>query len=828
MEPTDPSSPPRGRLAGVALVSAAVLLLQLVQTRVFSVMLWHHLTYLVVTFTLLGFAAGGALLACRPSALAGDASARLAKLGLWFGVTALASYALITRLQFEDSHSRAGIAMAALNYAVLVVPMVFGGMAVALALSDARAGVGRVYAWNMGGSALGCAVYVPVLRTLGGEGSIVFAAALAFAGALLLSFGVPAPGRPRLRRLCLGATALALIVSVAAPKLFFEVPVASTKAMRLAMELAALDPDRPDLQIEHTRWDPIARLDVVGPGPGDSRSQRTIYQDGDAPTVLPMGSPQKRVDVLDKEGLAYLLFPDTAPRVLAIGIGGGVDVIQATAEARRFPDGSQVDFTGVEINASMADLMRDLYFDETDGRYGLPNVEIHVDEGRSWLRRSEQQYDIIQMTGTDTYTALSSGSYVMSESYLYTLEAYRDFLDHLTDDGVICALRFRFEPPRETLRLAAIVVEALRERGVERPQDHIVQLGIKGGRLTMPDGTVVGIDYGVLLVRKRPFRPDEIDLYRRYCEAVPQLFLMHAPGIATSGIVTDYFAAVAAGSDDRYRAEYIYNLEPVTDDDPFFFRYHRWNEVWEHLLGTREAVPDSYTGIVGGEPIGLIMLVTVLVESAVLVALLVLVPLWVFRREGLKVPGAFRWVLYFFGLGAGYILVEVATMQRFVLFLGHPGYAITVVLITFLVFSALGASVAGRSDDPRRTLRRALPLIVVLIVILRALLPAFFDATLLLPLSARIALTVVVLGPVAFLMGMPFPSGLALVSRRAGPLVPWAFGINGGASVIASVAGILVAMAYGFSTAFAVAAAAYLVSWLAGAARDGATGAAGS
>lgn len=802
------------RAAGLALVSAAVLLLQLVQTRVFSVMLWHHLTYLVVTFTLLGFAAGGTALACRPRWLQGDVSLRLARAAALFGLLVVAAYAVMTRFPPETSHTRLGIATAAGHYALLVLPMVWGGFVVALALADAGAAVGRSYAVNMVGSALGCLVYVPVLRALGGEGSVLLAAALALGGAAC--FAPRGALRPALGLAALGLGWLAHV----APTALFEVPVAPSKAMSQHLQR---EPSQVRLL---TRWDPLCRIDVVGPADPASTASRTIYQDGDASTVLAVGPAHLNTNVLDKEGLGYLPFRGRAPKVLAIGIGGGIDILQAAAARRELPPGQRVDFTGVEINATTHGLMTGPFRELSAERYFLPGVTIHLDEGRSWLRRSEELYDVIQMTGTDTYAALASGSYVMSESYLYTAEAYDDFLDHLTPDGLISVLRFRFTPPREELRLAAIAVDALRRDGAAQPADHVVMIAFEGPQV-MVDGREVGIDYAALLVRKRPFTPREVNDYERYCRSDARTFVMYAPGAACSGPAADYFAAVRAGTDADFRRDYVYNLDPVTDDNPFFFRYEKWDDALAQLAGGglganvlqtgaagRAAV--EYTNIVGGEPIGLIMLVTVLAESLLLCAALVLLPLFLFRREGLRVQGAGRWVLYFSGLGAGYILVEVVCMQRFVLFLGNPGYAISVVLLTFLLFSGWGAAVAGRSADPARTLRRALLGVVGLVALLALILQPVFSATLSLPLAGRIALTVVLLAPAAFVMGMPFPSGLRLVSGRAAPLVPWACGVNGGASVIASVLGILLAMAAGFSAVFALAAACYVLAFLAG------------
>ncbi len=801
----------RGRTLGLGLVSAAVLLLQLVQTRLFSVMLWHHLTYLVVTFTLLGFAAGGALLACRAAWLTGDNGRRLAGVSVVFGLSVLAAYALVTRHPPETSHSSAGIATAALSYALLVVPMVFAGLVVALCLADAGPAVGRLYAVNMVGSALGALLYVPALRALGGEGTVLAACALAFLGAASFARGAARGGASRL---ALGAL-LALAAGLAAfraPTSVFEVPPAESKAM---VQQMLRDPRQ---RIELTAWDPLCRIDVIGPGPEEPSAPRTIYQDGDASTVMLMGDAQDGVDIFNKDGLGYLAFRDRAPKVLAIGIGGGLDILQARATKRPLPEGQRIEFTGVEINATTYGLLTGPYYEATGRRYTLPGTRVVLDEGRSWLRRSDELYDIIQMTGTDTYAALASGSYVMSESYLYTAEAYDDFLDHLTPDGVISVLRFRFDPPRETLRLAAIAVDALRRDGASDPAEHVIMLGFEGNRVEI-DGQLVGMDFGALLFRKRPWRPDEVALYERYDRNNARAFLMYAPGVECRGPVADYFAAVRAGTDAAFRASYVYNLDAVTDDKPFFFRFDRWDEALARLFGgdrgPRAVGAAEYTGIVGGEPIGLIMLSTVLAESLLLVLLLVLGPLVVFRRAGLAVKGAGRWVLYFTGLGAGYILLEVVAMQRFVLFVGNPGYALVAVLVTFLLFSGLGAAVAGRSADPRRTAHRALLGIIVLVAVLGALLPRVFAAALHLDLPVRLGITVLLLAPPAFLMGMPFPSGLALVSRRAAGFVPWACGVNGGASVIASVTGILIAMAWGFSAVFVVAGACYALALVA-------------
>ncbi|MFT7464357.1 MAG: hypothetical protein ACI9EF_002713, partial [Pseudohongiellaceae bacterium] len=546
---TDPTSQrlPRGRLAGIALVSAAVLLLQLVQTRLFSVMLWYHLTYLVVTFTMLGFAGGGALLACKPKWLGGDTSRRLSVFSALFAISIVGAYALVTRTAASASaelHTSEGIMSAALDYAVLLVPSLLAGLVVALTLSDGRGQVGRLYGVNMIGSALGCMVYIPLLRGVGGEGAVLVSVALALAGAALFARGIgrdlpdgsEGSGKPGLGfALCGGGALVFLVLGHLAPQTFFEVPMAPFKTMS-----AKLRSD-PDLQVEKTIWDPVCRLDVLG-SRSDPNATKWIYQDGDAITVLPMGSAETVANISDKEGLGYLKFLDPknrsvalkAPKVLAIGIGGGIDVLQAAAAGRPLPTGELIEFTGVEINHTTAALMTGEFAEMTGDRYNLPGININVDEGRSWLRRSDELFDIIQMTGTDTYAALASGSYVMAESYLYTAEAYDDFLGHLTDDGVISVVRFRFDPPREVLRLAAIAVDALRRDGVENPGDHIILTAIDGPKFD-DDGIELQLDYAHLLVSKQPLTSDDVGHFTTYA-AVPafRARILHAPGVETS------------------------------------------------------------------------------------------------------------------------------------------------------------------------------------------------------------------------------------------------------------------------------------------------------
>jgi len=270
---------------------------------------------------------------------------------------------------------------------------------------------------------------------------------------------------------------------------------------------------------------------------------------------------------------------------------------------------------------------------------------------------------------------------------------------------------------------------------------------------------------------------------------------------------------VAAGTDREFQAAYPYRIDPVSDDSPFFFNFHRLKSLFTFATGRQDA-GKAYLGAIGQDPVGLLLLATALFESAVLVALLVVLPLVLSRRTRLPRPRRGAVFGYFLGLGVGFLFLEIACMQRMSLYLGHPTRSITVVLFTFLLFSGLGSWVADRLRSPVAA-KVALAAILVLVALYALFLDDVLDRTLGESTARRIGIAVALLALPSFFMGMPFPRGLLRLQGDQAPFLPWAFAINGGASVVASVAAIFLAMAGGFTTVFWLAFVAYLVSFLA-------------
>lgn len=797
-----PDARREGLLAlGLLLLSAAILLLEVGQVRIFSFILWHHVTYLVVTVTLLGFAAGGTWLAVSRRAVD---EVRAGRAAVWFALLSIVTFALLARHEIEalpKSDSRLPAVRATVSYLYLVVPFFFAGIGVAAALEGAGRTVSRRYSVNMIGSALGAVLAMPVIRAFGGAGVVLVAAGLAFlgGGALLLGRGRTGTGVAA----CLAAVASFALISVGDRVLPF--PCAAGKTLTFELDRGA-----PHLV---SIWDPICRIDVVGDEENDPMLR--LYQDGDAPTWIPSDAKLNRDGLmLNHMALGYLLTFDAATResrddALVIGVGGGLDIKTALLMgAKRV--------TGAEINDSTATMMRERFGEFTGQVYDDPRVTIEVADGRSVVARSDQKFDIIQITGADTYAALASGANIVAESYLYTQEAIRDYLDHLKDDGVVCVLRWRFYPPRESLRLVGMAARALMERGVEDPGRHIAVINVDSEGTP---GRSAGerARYAVTIVKKTPMTEAEVTVLRRFCTETARAHAYspaYLPGGEGEPEFIEYVDAIRRGDEAATAFEdgYAYAVDPVTDDRPFFFQFFRGRDVLTER--EEEKGKEHFAAVIGLGPAGLQVLWLSLAASLGLVLLLVVVPLFAFRREGLKVAGGARMVVFFTALGLAYLAVEIATMQRLTLYLGHPLKALGLGLTTFLLGSGIGAALSARVSPGGERKGAFFGALAVVVLLLGHILfvPDLLRSTLHLSDGMRDLVAIVLIAPLAFFMGMPFPLGLRHARSVAGPLLPWAFGVNGGASVVASVVAILFAMEYGFAAVLGVCVGLYAIA----------------
>jgi len=845
---------------GLFLLSAATLAFEVNLTRIFSVAQFYHFAFMVVSLALLGFGTSGTLLALFPRVREQDPAGKLPRLGWGFALTAVGAYVLTLYVPFDSfriAHDwRQGLVLA-LHYVALAVPFFCSGTAVALLLAARPGRANRTYAANLTGSAAGCllAVFAPSL--VGGEGTILLAAALGLVSALTFypptirkpKTQNPNPkikiestehetrnterGRPNCRlqianckpetrstkhgtrfthhvsrfsshvsRFAAAALAIAFVAAAFWTPSFLEIRLSPYKSLSYALLY-------PDARVVFRGWNGFSRVDVVSsegirslPGqgfrcPGVPPPQRGLTVDGDdlSPIshVAPGFTSAEFTDCL-LTALPYRLRPGA--RALVVEPRGGFDVLVALAEGARA-------VTAVEANPLIVDAVRaqggwagDLYDD--------PRVTVVEEEGRAYARRARERYDVAVLSLTAPQRMVTSGAYSLAEDYRYTVEAFADIVARLDEGGLLVVTRWLQVPPSEGVRAFALAVEAVERAGGD-PRTSIVALRSYRQML--------------VLVRRGPFTEGELAAVRAF--AAPRAFdLVYVPGIRPDEVnrhnvlpEPDYYRACAGllaagagdggdeGRDAWYRA-YPFDVRPPEDDRPFFGHFFRWRQAPDVL-----AMAGHTWQPFGGA--GYFVLLALLALAVLAAGGVILLPLA--ARGGKAGARGGRLVTrlgYFALLGLGYLCVEIPLLQRFILFLGSPTYAMATVLFALLLFSGLGS-----------LLSRRVPLGPVLILLPALVggyalgLPALFDATLGAPLGGRLVVAVAALAPAGLLMGMPFPKGLALLERRAPALIVWAWGVNGATSVVASILAALLALSWGFSAVLALGALCYLGAW---------------
>ena len=414
---------------------------------------------------------------------------------------------------------------------------------------------------------------------------------------------------------------------------------------------------------EFARWNAISRIEVDKLSTG----AKVVVIDADANTFL-MNADPKQLHGTELESnlmsappaLANVLRPHGEFAI--IGPGGGVDVLRALA------NGSP-SVTGIEINPIIANtIMRDKYADYSQHLYQRPEVHMQVTDGRSFIRNAKQSYDVVQMTLVDTWASTAAGAFALSENSLYTVEAFQEYFEHLKPDGMIAITRWEFRQPREALRVVSVAMDALHRQGVKDPQKHFIV--VSEGRLD-EDGIPV-----VVLAKKSPFTKHEEDAVKAHLADhadLVSLYLPSAPG-------NNPFSALIASNDPQaFAKRYPYNVSPVNDNQPFFFFTLKMDQVLH-----QESLQQGMDWKVN---LGVAVLVMVLLISLIAVVAFLIVPLAV---RGRPAHDSTTSLLYFVAVGLGYILVEIAFIQRFVLFLGHPTYALTVVVFLLLLSSGAG------------------------------------------------------------------------------------------------------------------------------------------
>jgi len=797
--------------AGLFLLSAATLTFEVNLTRIFSVAQFYHFAFMIVSLALLGFGASGTFLTIFPRLKERDPTRPLILLSWGFVLAAIGSYVLTLYVPFDSfriAHDWRQGAVLALHYVALATPFFCSGAAVGLLLAARPETANRTYAANLTGSAAGCLLAVAIPSLVGGEGAVLLSAALGILAALIFQYPAPSIQHPASRftfhvsRITQAVLTLILILAALHPPTFFEIRLSPYKSLSYALLY-------PDAEVIFRRWNGFSRVDVVRsesihslPGrgfrcPGQPPPQLGLTVDGD--DLSPISHVPPGFTALEGQGnpaltgclltaLPYRLRPGA--RALVLEPRGGFDVLVALAERARA-------VTAVEANPLIVEAVR-AQGEWAGGLYDDPRVTVVLEEGRAYARRTQERYDVVMLSLVTPQRTVTSGAYSLAEDYRYTVQAFADYLTRLDEGGLLVVTRWLQVPPSEAVRAFALAVEAVEQAGGD------------------PEASVVALrsyQQMLILIRRGAFTGEELEAVRAF--AAPRAFdLVYLPDVRPDEVnrynvmsEPDYYRAcvglLEAEDRDVWYQAYPFDVEPPGDDRPFFGHFFKWRQTPEVL-----AMAGHTWQPFGGA--GYFVLLALLALAVVAAGVLILLPLAVRGRGGVGHGGPLGATLVYFALlGLGYLCVEIPLLQRFILFLGHPAYAMATVLFALLLFSGLGSLLSRRVP-----LWLVLILLPLLVAAYTLGLPALFAAPLAAPLGGRLIIAVVALAPPGLLMGMPFPKGLALLERRAPALVTWAWGVNGAASVVASILAALLALSFGLSAVLTVGALCYIGAWV--------------
>jgi hypothetical protein len=798
----------RGVLAGVGLVSAALLMTELALTRIFSVTMYYHFAFLAISIALFGLSASGVYVYLARGRLnRRDVRTLLASHAIAYTLAATVALAILVRIRVGLNYSPRNLVLMLTIYALAALPFFTGGSVISLAISRLPARVNLIYAADLGGAAFGCLILLPLLNYLGAPGVILATAAMSAIAAVLFA-------GTRLRARVAGTSALLLAVAWGAHFTgLVPFDVADTKGhvgdrvlfskWNSFSRVAVYDrrhgdwslsprytgplPETRFMDIDSAASTPILRVEGDAARASYLRYELTaLAYHVNAPGGNPSVSAAPPPDGPERPDRASSLEPASAPapaagpvapfRVLVIGPGGGRDLLSALVFGA-----TRVD--GVEINPIIArDVMLDRFRDYSGGIYADPRVRIFVEDGRSFVRRSQERYDVIQASLVDTWAATAAGAYTLTENSLYTVEAFDDYLDHLSDRGVLTITRWVFDG----LRLVSLAEEACARRGWDaRHRLAIVQQD----------------RVATFMLKRTPFTAQETARLAQVSAALG-FTPLYLPGQEEAN--NDYARLARSADREEFYRRYPLDVRPTTDDRPFFFHTTKLKDQTHTAFGRSMLFGN-----------GLSALLTLMAISGALVALFVVGPLALTGRALLG-SGWAGWLAYFGLLGAGFMLIEVALLQRFVLLLGHPVYSLTVTLFSLLVGGGAGSFLSRRIPTGRLRwgLLAALLTIVGVAGLAVAAFPGLIRWAMTAPLWSRIGLAVLMLAPAGLMMGIPLPAGVRLLSARRPQLIPWAWAMNGALSVVGATLAVFIAMNWGFSVTLLVGAACYAAAAL--------------
>ena len=818
----------------IFLLAGSIIAYEIVLVRLFSIAQWHHFAHMVISLALLGFGASGSVIALTQRFLNRHFHTVYTISGLLYAVTAVCCFATIQHIPFNPFMlvwQPGQIILLCLQYLILLIPFFFGAVCIGMALTRFNAQINQLYFFDLMGAGVGAFGIIFAMSIIPPAQNLTLISALGFLSVLIANFRNARREHWRHASIIIGIGATFIGWLLLQP---LEIKISPYKGLNSTLNF-------PDAEILSTRHSSLGLVNVVRSQsiravPGLSlSSQHTIppqlglFTDADGMTAIAdFDEDVSKLAYLDDTTSAVAYHLLEKPRVLVLGAGGGSDVLNAL-----YHNADSID--AVELNPQVLALVEREH-GEFAGHIYAPDspypVRVHIAEARGFIASRETKYELIQLALLDSVGASAAGTHALSENYLYTVEAITEFVKHLTDGGIVSITRWLKSPPRDMLKLFATVVEALEEIDGAIPAEQIAL--IRGWRT------------GTLLIKNGRFEPHETEAIRGFC-AERSFDVAYYPQIKEAEAnrynqlaEPIYFRAaqeILFGWREDFYDAYPFYVRPATDNRPYFFQFARFDSLFK-MVGTigRNALPF----VEWGYP----LLLATLIQATLAGLLLILLPL-LFSRQRLTAEPRTGWetqppphptetetttphdadvkkwrvLTYFLCLGVGFMLIEMSFIQKFILLLSYPTYAVAVVLCAFLIFAGFG-SLCCHSLKNVFPQRNPIPLAVGALSLIAFLyvwmLPHVFDHFLASRDAVKVIVSIGLIGPLAFFMGMPFPLGITLLKPHSLNLTAWAWGINGCASVVSAILAPCLAIAYGFNAVILLAIGVYLISgWVA-------------
>ena len=773
----------------LGVLSAAIIAFELVLIQLLSVVQWYHFAYMVISVALLGFGASGTVIALARRWLLNRMDGLLPVLMMACGAAMAGVVALsqtpVTRfdsyLLFVDP-AQAGALL--LTYLLFFVPFFLGALAIGLIFVKHVERVGRYYFANLFGSGLGGPAALALLWMIAPERLPAVIGLLAIAAGLLI---IPQRRRGRLLTVATAAAVLSIFLLLRPPELAHS-PYKNLSALL----------NLPEAEVVLAHNSPYGLVQVVSApalrsAPGLSLTytgrvpvRQALFNNGNMLGPITAWARGDTTHLLDytASALPYVMQPRASALVLNAGPGDYV----AHAVTRGVSH-----IVAVEPHGTVLALLQNELAGLTDSLFYHPAVRAHHLEPRTYLAADTSRYDVITLPAVGTFGG-PIGLAALQEQYTLTKEGLRAMWNRLTPRGAVSITVWMDYPFRHPLKVLATLAEVLEKAGVRDPTAHLVAVR-SWGAVTF-------------VLQRAPLTAEEVRRIRAFCalRAFDPLLL---PGLAPderdrfNQMQDDHFFAyvdqLLTPDREALYATYDFAIEPATDNRPYFGQFLRWRSLprLAEQFGNRTAPFLE---------IGYLIIGVTLIQIVLAALVLIILPLF---RLGWRETGKTWTLVYFGGLGLGYLFVEIVLIQRFTLYLGHPLYATAAVLATLLLCSGVGGYVSERFRAQPGTLRRAAGAVALCILLYAVVLTPLLKASIALPLPLKAVCAFILIAPSAFVMGIPFPLGLRFLGQHSERQVPWAWGINGCLSVVSTALAAILAVEGGFVMVMLLAAAFY-------------------